>query len=72
LTSIYVYGARKGESPCPKYTCITEETWQQFVQIRESEKWEVSIIICIYFIPYFTKYQINFIKMFIGCSEKST
>jgi len=33
LTSIYVYDARKGESPCLKYTCIAEETWQQFVHI---------------------------------------
>jgi len=36
FTSVYVYGARKGESPCPKYTCIAEETWQQFLQIQES------------------------------------
>jgi len=26
LTSVYVYGARKGESPCPKYTCIAKES----------------------------------------------
>jgi len=53
---VYVYSVMKGESPCPKYTCITKETWQQFLQIRESEKWKVSIITYIYFIPYTAKY----------------
>jgi len=38
LTTTYIYGARKGEKPCTKYACLDEETWQQFVKIRETEK----------------------------------
>ena len=44
LTTLYIYGERKGESPCHKYTCISEEVWEQFVQTRLNEKWEVGII----------------------------
>jgi len=34
LTTTYIYGKHKGKSPCEKYG-IDEETWTQFVQIRE-------------------------------------
>jgi len=40
LTTIYVYGKRKGQSPCEKYG-IDEDTWRQFVQIREDPSWHV-------------------------------
>ena len=44
LTTVYVYGAKKGESPCSKYPNIDEATWETFVQTRTFEKWFVSIL----------------------------
>ncbi|XP_068466379.1 uncharacterized protein [Phaseolus vulgaris] len=40
LTTDYIYGKRKEENPCAKYASIDEETWQQFVNIRQTEKWQ--------------------------------
>jgi len=59
LATIYVYGATKGESSCTKYSCIIEETWQWFVQTRESEKREVNIITYIYFIIFLLHTMLN-------------
>jgi len=43
LTITYVFGSKKGGSPCIKYTCIDEETWQKFIQTQKSKRWEVNI-----------------------------
>ena len=43
LTTDYICGKRKEENPCAKYTSIDEETLQHFVNIRQTEKWQVSI-----------------------------
>jgi len=43
LTTNYIFGEMKGENPCTKYASLDEETWQQFVKIRETEKWQVNI-----------------------------
>jgi len=43
LTTNFIYGERKEENPCTKYASLDEETWQQFVQIQKTEKWQVNI-----------------------------
>jgi len=43
LTTNFIYGKRKEENPCTKYASLDEETWRQFVQIRQTEKWQVNI-----------------------------
>jgi len=43
LTTTYIYDGRKGENPCTTFACLDEETWQQFVKIREIEKCQVNI-----------------------------
>ena len=43
LTTDYIYGKRNAENPCTKYASLDEETWQQFVQIQQTEKWKVNI-----------------------------
>jgi len=43
LTTNYIYGKRNEENLCTKYASIDEETWQQFVKIRQTEKWQVNI-----------------------------
>jgi len=43
LTTKFIYGGRKEENPYTLYASIDEETWQQFVKIRETEKWQVNI-----------------------------
>jgi len=40
LMTTYVYRKHKGQSPCQKYG-IDEDTWSQFVQIREDPSWQV-------------------------------
>jgi len=40
LMTTYVYGKRKGQSPYQKYG-IYEDTWTQFVQIREDPSWQI-------------------------------
>jgi len=42
LTTNYVFGKVKGESPCLKYKYIDEETWCLFKESRENEAWVVS------------------------------
>jgi len=37
LTTDYICDERKKENPCTKYASLDEETWQQFVQIRQTE-----------------------------------
>jgi len=44
LTIDFIYGERKEENPYTKYASLDEETWQQIVQIRQTEKWQVNII----------------------------
>jgi len=38
LTTNLIYGERKEENPCTIYASLDKETWQQFVQIRKTEK----------------------------------
>jgi len=40
LTTTYICGKHKGKSHCEKYG-IDEETWTQFVQIKEDPSWHV-------------------------------
>ena len=42
LTSRYIFGDFKRESPCLKYKHIDEETWRLFKESRENEAWMVS------------------------------
>jgi len=42
LTTKYIFGKLKGESPCLKYKRIDEETWRLFKENRENEVWMVS------------------------------
>lgn len=42
LTSEYVFGKRKDESPCEKYAFIDDETWNKFVQSRLTTNFKVS------------------------------
>jgi len=43
LTTKFIYVERKEENSCTLYASVDEETWQQFVKIREIEKWQVNI-----------------------------
>ena len=43
LTINFIYGERKEENTCTKYASVDEETWQQFVQIQQTEKCKVNI-----------------------------
>jgi len=43
LTTKVIYGERKEENTCTLNASLDEETWQQFVKIRETEKWQVNI-----------------------------
>ena len=43
LTTNFIYGERKYENPCTKYASLNKETWQQFVQTQQTEKWQVNI-----------------------------
>ena len=69
LTSFYVYEKYKGiMSPCERYG-IDEETWKEFVKIREDPSWEVCTVSSLFLNPSL-KFITNFSYFYLTGKEE--